>query len=61
MSWLSGRKTYLVALALAGLAFARSLDWLGEETYQMLLGLLGGTGLATLRAGVKKSGPGGVP
>jgi hypothetical protein len=54
---LAGYKTYGVAGVMAALAFARAMDWLDESTYQTLLGLLGATGLATLRAGVTKSGP----
>lgn len=61
LTWLVGRKTYLIALAMALLAFAKSVEWIDEATYQTLLGLLGGAGLATLRAGVTKSGPGGAP
>lgn len=59
LAWLMGKKTYLVALGMAFLSFAKSLEWIDDTTYQTLLGLLGGTGLATLRAGVTKSGPGG--
>jgi hypothetical protein len=53
---LAGYKTYSIAALMAVLAFARAMGWLDEATYQTLLGLLGATGLATLRAGVTKSG-----
>ena len=56
LPWLAGKKTYLVALAMVLLSFAHSMDWIDDTTYQTLLGLLGGAGLATLRAGVTKSG-----
>lgn len=57
MSALRGYKTYLIAAVMAALAVSRALNWIDEATYQTLLGLLGASGLATLRAGVKKSGP----
>lgn len=53
---LSGKKTYLVAGAMALVGFAKTVGWLDEDTYQAVFGLLGALGLTTLRAGVTKSG-----
>jgi hypothetical protein len=52
---LEGKKTYLTAAVLAGAALLRGLGWLDQQQYELLLGLLGSLGLATLRAGVSKS------
>jgi hypothetical protein len=57
MEWLAGKKTYLVAASIALVTFAHSMVWVDDATYAALLGLLGAGGLATLRAGVTKSGP----
>lgn len=54
-AFLDGKKTYLVALAIAAVVAARRLEWVDEGTYQTLLGVLGAGGLVTLRAGVAKS------
>jgi hypothetical protein len=51
---LTGKKTYLSAILLALASFARALDWLSPEQYELLLGLLASLGLAALRAGVAK-------
>jgi hypothetical protein len=51
---LTGKKTYFSAILLALASFARALDWLNPEQYELLLGLLGSLGLAALRAGVGK-------
>lgn len=58
---LAGSKTYLVAALLALATFAKAMGWLDDTTYQVLVGLLGAGGLATLRAGVTKSEPGRRP
>jgi len=52
---LEGRKTYLTAGLLALAAFARGMEWLDQQHYELILGLLGSLGLAALRAGVSKS------
>lgn len=57
MNFLIGKKTYLIAGALALVTFARVMGWLDDAAYQMICGLLGAGGLAALRAGVTKSGP----
>lgn len=54
---LSGKKTYLIAGGVALAAAAHALGWIDDVVYQAVLGLLGAGGLATLRAGVTKSGP----
>ena len=54
---LSGKKTYLVAVAIGLVSVAYALGWIDKETWLTLLGLLNGAGLAALRDGVKKSGP----
>lgn len=59
MRWMSGRKTYIIAILMGALSTAHMLGWLDDATYQAILGLLGAVGLGTLRAGVTKSGMGG--
>jgi len=57
MKMLSDKKTYIFAGLIALAAFAKAVGWIDEKTYELLMGLFGAGGLATLRAGVKKSGP----
>lgn len=52
---LTGRKTYLAALALALVTFARAAGWIDQNLYEMLLGLLGAVGLGALRASNSKT------
>ena len=52
---LDGKKTYITAAVAALASFALAMDWLSQEQYQVVLGLLGSLGLAALRAGVAKS------
>lgn len=54
MDILKGRKTYLIAAAVAVVVFARMAGLIDEGVYQVVLGLLGAGGLATLRAGMSK-------
>ena len=56
MNFLTGKKTYLIAGAVALATFAHIMGWLDDGVYQMICGLLGAGGLAALRAGVTKSG-----
>lgn len=51
---LEGKRTYLTALVLALVTFARALGWLEQQQYEIILGLLGSMGLAALRAGMAK-------
>lgn len=54
---LSGYKTYIIAGAGGVLTFAKMLGWIDATVYDAAMGFLGSMGLATLRAGVTKSGP----
>jgi hypothetical protein len=49
---LAGRRTYLVAIAVAAVALLHALGLLSADTAAALYGLLGAGGLATLRAAV---------
>jgi hypothetical protein len=51
---LEGKKTYISAGLLALMTFARSMGWLDQQQFDLMLGLLGSMGLAALRAGVSK-------
>ena len=51
--FLRGKKTYVIAAAVALLTFAHHVGWLDTQTYQFLVGLLGAGAVATLRAGIK--------
>lgn len=55
VSWLSGRKTYLIAAAVPILMTLNAYTYLSDATTNMLLMLLGAGGLATLRAGQAKA------
>ncbi|MBW1918500.1 MAG: hypothetical protein JRI57_10850 [Deltaproteobacteria bacterium] len=52
---LVGKKTYLVALALALLTFARAGGWIDDNIYETLLGIMSALGLGALRAGLAKA------
>ncbi len=54
IKFLKGKKTYIVAAIFALVVFAESVGWLDSETATTIKGLLLGTGLITLRAGVAK-------
>lgn len=47
---LQGKKTYIVAVLVGLLAAGKSLGYVDDETYKMLLGLLNSLGLMTLAA-----------
>ena len=47
-----GYRTYVLAGIIAAAAVAKWLDLIDDATYQMILGLTGGTGLYTLRSGI---------
>ena len=53
---LTGKKTYIVAALMALGAFARSMGWLDQNQFELLLSLGGSLGLAALRSGVSKAG-----
>ena len=52
---LNGKKTYIVAALVALGAFARSMGWLDQNQFELILSLGGSLGLAALRAGVSKT------
>jgi len=54
-AFLSGRKSYLLGFGIVVVAGLYSQGYIDESEYLTLLGLLNGGGLASLRAGVKKS------
>ena len=54
MSWLSGKKTYLVAIAMIIVSGLWAQGYISETLYRLLEGVLLGGGLAALRAGVAK-------
>ena len=54
---LAGYKTYIVAALMALISMAYTAGLIDGTAYQAILGILGAGGLATLRAGVSKSGP----
>jgi hypothetical protein len=58
MMTLDGKKTYITAALAAMASFALAMGWLTKEQYQVILGLLGSLGLATLRSGLGKSATG---
>jgi len=53
---LNGKKTYLIAGAVAGVTMLYSLGYIDQHAYLALLGVLNSGGLATMRHGVEKSG-----
>ena len=56
MDWLSGKKTYIVAIIGVIMTGLLGTGTISQDQYNMIMGLLGALGLATLRAGVTKSG-----
>jgi len=50
MNALTGYKTYIVAVLLGVLAAGKYLGWVDNGTFEALLALLTGSGLAALRA-----------
>lgn len=50
MSFLKGKRTYAMAIAIGLLSAAYALGWVNDVAYQTLLGLFGAGGLAGLRA-----------
>lgn len=53
---LAGKKTYLIALAIAVLAAAEHLGYISSDVANTLFLLLTGGGLAALRKGVSHGG-----
>jgi hypothetical protein len=52
---LTGKKTYIMAAIMALGAFARGMGWMQQEQFEILMGLAGSMGLASLRAGVSRT------
>lgn len=52
---LAGKKTYIMAAIMALVVFARGLGWLTQEQFEIIMGLSGSMGLASLRAGVSRA------
>jgi ABC-type sugar transport system substrate-binding protein len=50
---LTGWKTYLVAVGMGIATIAKALGYIDETTYITIMGILNGTGFATLRSGMK--------
>ena len=53
--WHQGKKTYLVAAAIAAVAVAQKLGYLDADSAQMILTLLGAGGAATLAAKINRT------
>lgn len=53
-SWLNGKKTYLVAVAIGLVAVGQHLGWIDSATAQTLFGLLGAGGFAAVRSGLTR-------
>lgn len=49
---LSGYRTYLCAIGVGIATAALSAGWVDQQTYQIVIGLLGAGGLASLRAAI---------
>jgi hypothetical protein len=56
MTWLRGKRTYLVAIVIGLVAVARHLGWIDAATAEMIETVLIGGGLAALRAGLAPEG-----
>ena len=54
LKFFDGKKTYIVATVMAGLAFAEHAGWLTPQDALAILTFLNGLGFAAVRAGVKK-------
>ena len=55
IDWLKGKKTYIVAFLAVALNFAVYMNWLTVDQLAQVNALLGGLGLAALRASVNKA------
>jgi hypothetical protein len=49
---LEGKKTYLVAMAIAVATYVKATGYISEPTFQLIVGLLGAGGLVTLRSSI---------
>lgn len=55
MTWLIGKRTYILAIGIGIAAVLHELGYLSEEAYHTISGILGAGSLMTLRAGVKQT------
>jgi hypothetical protein len=53
---LAGYKTYIIAVLLGATAAVKSLGYIDDSTYQVIMGLLGSAGLATMRKAITNHG-----
>ncbi len=54
---MGGYKTYICAAVIALASAAQFLGYIDADTFKVIFGIASGGGLASLRAGVSKSGP----
>ena len=54
IKWLRGKKTFFVAALMVVLSGLLAQGYISEETYKLVVGILTGLGLATLRLGMMK-------
>jgi len=54
---LAGKKSYLLAGAVALATFAKAMGWIGDDLYTAMLGFLGAGSVAALRAGIARGIP----
>jgi len=51
--WLDGNKTYIVGAAYVAVSFVAANGWISQDSANEILAVLLGTGLVTLRMGMK--------
>ena len=54
IEWLSGKKTYVVAVIMILSSVAKGRGWIDPATYEVIMGILVALGFGFLRAGVSK-------
>ena len=54
VEWLTGKKTYFVALGFALVGFAQGMGWITQELADLIYKFLTGAGLATMAAKVNR-------
>lgn len=55
MTFLKGKKTYILAILLGLATVAQALGWIDAHTFSVVAGLLGAGGAATLRSAIDNS------
>lgn len=53
IKFLDGKKTYIIAGAVALVTFALAMGWVSQELANIIYGLLGAGGLFTMRSAIK--------